>query len=235
MNEVDIRFETEEVEGAVAVGSYLIDAAKRVGVDIGCDRLGLSDACAMMVKEGADLLTEPTKAEHEVLGKERLRGGERLGCQAKLNAPGSMLVKTTEPLIPDVTIEEQFEKKFAELPLEEKVSQLLRLETMTFGDTFSFLLNSPYKVFGKVMDVMADFGLTMDKESKEAVKPDEHTATNGDNKDTKAESKTDADETPLVEQDNDIPDANEVVEADYEVEDKDENEVENKEEATADK
>lgn len=220
MNEVDIRFETEEVEGAVAVGSYLIDAAKRVGVDVGCDRLGLTDACAMMIKEGADLLTEPTKAEHEVLREERLRGGERLACQTKLNAPGSMLVKTTEPIVPEKTIEEQFEKKFAELPLQEKIAQLLRLESMTFGETFSFVLNSPQKIVGKVMDVMAQFGLSMDKEAKEAVTPDEHTEKNGDNPE-KAEDKTDSDETPLVDNDESIPDADEVVEADYSVENND--------------
>lgn len=229
MNEVDIRFETEEVEGAVAVGSYLIDAAKRVGVDIGCDRLGLTDACAMMIKEGADLLTEATKAEHEVLGEERLRGGERLGCQAKLSASGSMLVKTTEPIVPEKTIEEQFEKKFAELPLEEKVSQLLRLETMAFGETFSFILNSPYKVVGKVMDVMAGFGLTMDKESKEAVRPDEHAEKNGDNK----KAQTETDETPLVDQDDSVPDADEVVEADYDAKNNDESENEVSEENNA--
>ncbi len=223
MNEVDIKFEKEEVEGAVAVGTYLIDAAKRVGVDIGCDRLGLTDACAMMIKEGADLLTEPTKAEHEVLGEERLKGGERLGCQTKLNAPGSMLVKTTEPEIPEVTIEEQFEKKFAELPLEEKAAQLLRLETMAFGETFNFILNSPYKIVGKVMDVMAGFGLTMDKDSKDAVKPVEHAEKNGSENGAAAEPKPDG--TPLVDEDDAIPNADEVVEADYEIGENDDSEA----------
>lgn len=220
MNEVDIRFETEDVEGAVAVGSYLIDAAKRVGVDVGCDRLGLTDACAMMIKEGADLLTTPTKAEHDVLGEERLRGGERLSCQTKLVAAGSMLVKTTEPVVPEKTIEEQFEKKFAELPLEEKIAQLLRLESMTFGETFNFVLNSPNKIVGKFMDVLAQFGLSMDKEAKEAVRPDEHAEKNGDDPE-KVRDETDSDQTPLVNNDESIPNEDEVVEADYSIENDD--------------
>jgi hypothetical protein len=53
-------------------------------------------------------------------------------------------------------------REFEELPLEKKVANLLELEIITLSETFSFVLNSPWKIFGKVMDVMAEFGLKMD-------------------------------------------------------------------------
>lgn len=203
----------------VAMGSYLYDAAKRLGVDIPeCERRGETDLCAVVIQSGKNLLSEPTKAELETLGSDRFIKGERLACQAKVVAAGEIVIMAEKK---KQTAEEEekskerkkvedFRKEFDEMPLEKKIAALLELEAVALSETVSFVLNSPYHIVGKIMDVMAEFGLKMDKEEKEAKTPDEHKAkeekaeTNGDA--SKAEKKDDessagGDESPTGEAD----------------------------------
>ena len=67
MNEVEIRFERENLSGVIAAGSYLYDAAKRFGIGVECERAGESDLCAMQILQGRELLSDITKAEIEQL------------------------------------------------------------------------------------------------------------------------------------------------------------------------
>jgi ferredoxin len=190
--EAEIKFEPEGRTGVIAIGSYLYDAAKRLGIEVGeCERRGESDLCAVQIVSGKNLLSEPTKAELETLGSDRFIKGERLACQAKVVAAGEIVVmaekkkQTTEEEKKSEERKkvEDFRKEFDEMPLEKKIAALLELEAVALGETFSFIMNSPYHIFGKVMDVMAEFGLKMDKEQKDAKTPDEHKA-----KEEKAES-----------------------------------------------
>lgn len=181
MNETELKFERENRSGIAVQGSYLIDAARRLGIEVEaeCGRLGLCDSCAMTVTGGGGSLSAPTKAETEQLSAERRKNGERLACQAKIEKPGEIVIMTKEKKQEEQqpTAEEkseQYRKEFEELPLEKKIAELVRLEAIALGETFSFVLNSPFKVFDKVMDVMAEFGLKMDKEAKEATRPEEH-------------------------------------------------------------
>ena len=195
MNETEIKFEREELDGTVAVGTYLLDAARRLGVEVECDRLGLSDSCAMTVGKGGDLLTPLTKAELELLDETRRKNGERMACQAKIGAPGEISITTKEKIVEKEVTEdersEQYREEFEQLPLEKKVAALVKLEAVTLGETFSFILNSPNKIVGKVMDVMAEFGLKMDEEEKNATRPVEHQANgDGDGKQNGAANKT---------------------------------------------
>ena len=179
MSEIEIKFERENRDGIGVAQSYLIDAARRLGVEISCERLGLTDDCVVMIKQGNDLLSDPTKAEKEVLGDERLGKGERLACQVKLERNGEILVLTAEKKpddAPKAEDSEEYRKKFAELPLEKKIADLVRLEAMALSETFSFIFNSPSHIVGKIMDVMAEFGLKMESEAKDAITPDEHKA-----------------------------------------------------------
>lgn len=192
MSEIEIKFERENRDGIAVAQSYLIDAARRIGVEITCERLGLTDDCAVTIKSGGELLTEPTKAEKEVLGDERLKKGERLACQAKLEKAGEITVLTAEKKKEEKTEAEEAEeyrKKFAELPLEKKIADLVRLEAIALGETFNFILNSPSNIVSKVMDIMAEFGLKLDKEAKDAQTPDEHKAQENGNKPAEKEEK----------------------------------------------
>jgi ferredoxin len=182
MNEAELKFEREGRSGVAVVGSYLIDAARRVGIEVEdeCGRLGLCDTCAMTIKQGRDLLSAPTKAEMELLSDERRKNGERLSCQAKIEKSGEIVIMTKEKKKEEKPSAEEksenYRKEFEEMPLEKKIAELVRLEAIALGETFSFILNSPSKIVGKVMDVMAEFGIKLDEEAKNAKTPEEHKA-----------------------------------------------------------
>lgn len=186
MEEVDIKFEREEISGVAAAGTYLYDAAKRFGIEVECERTGETDACAMQILLGRELLSDLTKAEIEQLSAERRKNGERLACQAKIEKSGEVTVMTKEKVKeekePTEAKKEEFRKEFEDMPLEKKIASLLELEAIALGETLTFVMNSPYKAVEKVMDVLAEFGLKFEKEAKEATRPPEHKtedATNG--------------------------------------------------------
>lgn len=178
MEEVDIKFEREDLSGIVAAGTYLYDAARRFGIEVECDRTGASDDCAVQILLGRELLSDLTTAEIEQLSDERRKNGERLACQAKIEKSGEVTVMTKEKVQEEKATAEEtrenFRKEFEEMPLEKKIASLVELEAIALGETFSFILNSPYLIIGKVMDVMAEFGLKSEKEAKEATRPKEH-------------------------------------------------------------
>jgi ferredoxin len=186
--EAELKFERENTSGVAVVGAYLIDAARRLGVEIfdECGRLGLCDTCAVTVTSGAEFLTPPTKAEIELLSEERRENGERLSCQAKIAAEGEIVILTKEKVEQEPEdINETYRKEFAELPLDKKVANLVHLEAMTLSETFSFILNSPNKIVGAVIGVMAQLGLKIEDEEKKARRSEDHktddkTATNRD-------------------------------------------------------
>jgi ferredoxin len=180
MNEVEIKFERENLSGVIAPGSYLYDAAKRFGVDVECERRGESDACAMQILLGRELLSDLTKAEIEQLSAQRRKNGERLACQAKIEKPGELTVMTKEKKAEETPKSEEKKDKFREefdaLPLEKKIANLLRMEGAVLGETISYVINSPFKVFEKAVDVMAEFGINLENKAKEAKRPEEHHA-----------------------------------------------------------
>lgn len=196
MMEVELNFENQNRSGIVAVGSYLIDAANRLGVETECERRGESDLCAMKIKQGGELLSAPTAAEQAQLDEERLNAGERLSCQAKLEKAGEVVVMITqknEDNKPETEEEKakEYRKEFEEFPLEKKIASLVELELLTLSETFSFVLNSPYKIVEKAMDVMAEFGLKLEEKDKDAKRPKEHkTEENGKEPDTQSNKKS---------------------------------------------
>ena len=177
--EAELKFEKENTSGIAVVGSYLIDAAKRLGIEIhdDCGRLGLCDSCAVTVKSGAEFLSDPTKAELEQLSEDRRKQGERLSCQAKIAKEGEIVIMTHEKKDerPDEQRKhEEYRKEFEELPLEKKISRLMELEAVALSESLSYVMNAPYTIGGKVVDFLSDFGFKFEKEAKDAKKPDEH-------------------------------------------------------------
>ena len=181
MAEVELKFENQDIHGVVAVGTYLIDAARRMGVEVSteCERRGESDSCAMKITQGSELLSAPTAAEIKQLGEQRIEDGERLSCQTKLEKAGEIVIMITqknEENKPETDEDKakEYRKEFEEMPLEKKISSLVELEVIALSDTFSFIFNSPYAIAGKVMDVLAEFGLKLEDEDKKAKRPKEH-------------------------------------------------------------
>ncbi|MGI8469454.1 MAG: hypothetical protein ACR2N3_13475 [Pyrinomonadaceae bacterium] len=177
--ETEITFNPSGRNGLIAVGTYLLDAAKRLGVEMECEEHGgENEICVVKVTQGANLLSPLTKFELEYLNEKRRHHGNRVASQAKIEREGEIVIMVKEKKQPEASAEEkkakESRKEFEELPLEKKVAQLLELEFITLGETFSFVFNSPFKIVDKVMDVMAEFGLKMDRETKNAKRPDEH-------------------------------------------------------------
>ncbi len=179
MNAVIINFESKGLEGEVAVGSYLIDAAKRLGVRIegDCADPETGHDCVMRVGKGRTLLSPPTRIETQQLTSQARKKGDRLACQTKIDKPGEITIMSVKEKKEKPKAEEKsegYKKEFEALPLEKKIASLMELEAIALGETFSYVLNSPYKAVGKVMDVMAEFGFKLEREDQEAKRPDEH-------------------------------------------------------------
>ena len=182
MSDVVIRFENEDLEGIVPVGTYLSDAMKRFGIrpDEACDQAADEHICSVVIDRGIELLTGMTTIENEYFAIHGRKTNERLACQSKLERAGEVIVMTSkkkgaasEPEA-EADKSQQYKKEFEELPLEKKIADLVHLEAITLGETFSFVLNSPFKVFDKVLDVMAEFGFKKEEEAHAASRPAEH-------------------------------------------------------------
>lgn len=199
--EAELKFEKEKINGIAVVGSYLLDAARRLGIEIEaeCGRLGLCDSCAVKIDQGGECLSELTKAEMEQLSAERRNNGERLACQAKITKEGEIIIMTHEKKqdekSPEEQREEEFKKEFAALPLEKKIARLVELEAITLGETFAYVLNSPYTIGEKILDILAQFGLKVEAEAKKARQPEEHQEKNSSES---PEQKTDKPEKPPI-------------------------------------
>src|SRR2546423_6645759 len=76
---VNIKFEPAGITGVVAEGTYLWDAAKRIGLRLPaeCGGRGECDTCAVLIEKGTTLLSSLTNAERVRLSPERLAAGER--------------------------------------------------------------------------------------------------------------------------------------------------------------
>ena len=179
MSDVFIRFEREGLDGVVAVGSYLSDVFRRFGVrsDDECKRADGVHACEVTITEGADHLSDLTDAETEHFAVNGRRSNRRLACEAKIIEPGEVTIMTDEKKDAPKTEapkKDKFQEEFDALPLDKKITQLMRMEVVTLGETFSYVVNQPLRVIEKVGDVIADFGMKLEAEAKKAARPKEH-------------------------------------------------------------
>lgn len=182
---VNIKFEPEGQGGIVAEGSYLWDAAKRLGIRLPakCEGRGECDTCAVVVQEGATLLSSLTDAERVHLSQDRLAAGERLACQVKVERAGDLVLRAVPVTEREETPEEavkDFRKEFREMPLERKFATLFEFEAMTAYQTLNAISNIPSKVGEKVLDIMAGRGRRLSRREREAHRPAEHRRTSNE-------------------------------------------------------
>src|SRR4051812_13992615 len=176
---VDIKFQPEGLNGLVAEGTYIWDAAKRLGLRLPaeCDGRGECDTCAVVMEEGATLLSSLTEAERTRLSPERLAAGERLACQAKIEhggEGGGRPVSGTERAETTGETAKNLKKEFRDLPLQRKLSTLVELEAVTLFQTIETIIDVPFAIGDKVMDVMAGWGRTLDRRDHQLRRPAEH-------------------------------------------------------------
>jgi ferredoxin len=187
---VNIRFEPEGRDGIVAEGTYLWDAAKRLGVSLPaeCQGRGECDTCAVIVEQGATLLSSLTEAERVRLSPERLAAGERLACQTKVMQGGELVLRpvpvTERAETSDETVKD-LRKEFRELPLQRKLSTLAELEVVTMVQSLGALIEVPFTIGEKLMGVVANWGRSLNERDRRAHRPPEHVG--GDAKQADAE------------------------------------------------
>lgn len=207
MPDTEVKFKREGLEGVVAVGSYLIDIAKRFGVrfDDVCVLEKNEHFCAVVVQSGSELLSGETKAEKDYFLSNPRKTHERLACQVKIEKSGEIEIMTREKAKDEASEKavednsEQYRKVFEEMPLEKKIANLVQLETIALGETVSFIMNSPFKIADMMMGVMAEFGFKKEEQQKTAVRPDEHKSDTGSKASSKKKNKPEKSENSVTE------------------------------------
>ena len=178
---VNVKFEPEGQSGLIAEGTYLWDAAKRLGVRLPaeCEGRGECDTCAVVVEEGATLLSSLTTAERQRLSPERLAAGERLACQTKVERGGDLVLRPVPVTEREETAEEtasDLRRDFREMPLEKKLATLVELEAIAAYQTLNFIANIPSVIFEKGLDMLAGRGRALSERERAARRPAEHRA-----------------------------------------------------------
>lgn len=155
---VSITFEPSGITGLVAEGTYLIDAARRMGATLGAGCTvgkGECPSCVVSVKTGSELLSTPSAAEEKQLGVEHLDQSYRLACQTKLENHGEVVVMVSA-VAPrrsaDVDDEAELRKKFGSLPLSKKLATLVQLEAITMSEAFDSAIEKPLAFGAKTFD-----------------------------------------------------------------------------------
>lgn len=155
---VSITFEPSGISGVVAQGTYLIDAARRMGAPLGTGCTagkGECPACLISVKSGVEVLSPPSLAEETQLGNENLDQSLRLACQVKLENKGDVVVMVatrpeSRPTASDSAAELQ--KKFGALPLRQKLATLVQLEAITASETLDAAIEKPLALGSRAFD-----------------------------------------------------------------------------------
>lgn len=178
---VNVEFVPEGLQGTVAEGTYLWDAAKRLGLRLPaeCEGRGECDTCACIVREGATLLSGLTQAERTRLSPERLAAGERLACQAKVERAGDLRLEPVPVTVRQETVEEtkqDLRAEFREMPLQQKLATLVELEAIAATQTFKAIADVPLSYFEKGIDLVVNFGRQRARRERLSRRPAEHVA-----------------------------------------------------------
>jgi len=91
---IELRGRTVTRRVIPVIGATILELAERNRVDWSSNcRRGICARCRCRVEEGMEYLTKPNSKEIDRLEPEELEQGYRLGCQAKLESAGKVVVK----------------------------------------------------------------------------------------------------------------------------------------------
>lgn len=96
---VTVRFVDQNLECEVEAGASILDAARKAGAPEGdaCGGVCACSTCHIYVEQGADLLSEATEEEEDILDKAfDVRLTSRLGCQARVRSQGQLHIRISE-------------------------------------------------------------------------------------------------------------------------------------------
>lgn len=94
-----VRFADQNVEVEVPLGASLLKAAQQSNAPEGsaCGGVCACSTCHVYVDQGAELLSEPGEDEEDILDKAfDVRMNSRLGCQAKLERDGLVVLRISK-------------------------------------------------------------------------------------------------------------------------------------------
>ena len=172
-----ITFQPSGISGLVAEGTYLIAAARRMGVPLGsgCTGSGECPDCQVLVTVGIDLLSPPTTAENNVLGI--LAGAHRLACQVMIERTGELVVTTASPKDKSNTDSNQpsdLRKQFSELSLDKKIAMLLQFEAVTMSEALDAAMEKPLALGTRALDAIARRAKAARAQERQKKQPPEH-------------------------------------------------------------
>ena len=97
-----LTFRDPHIELEVPVGTTLLDAATMAGAPMGthCGGVGACASCHVRIEHGEELLSSPSEVEEDGLDSVfDVRPSSRLGCQARIESAGDIVVRITEESI----------------------------------------------------------------------------------------------------------------------------------------
>jgi len=175
-----ITFEPSGISGLVAQGTYLIDAARRMGAPVGASCTagkGECPNCVISIKSGADQLSMPTNMEGKVLGEGGLADSLRLACQTKIEGHGDIVLMVTthrsQNAGPSVDLSSEIAKKFGELSLNQKIVALLKFEAITMSEAWDTALQKPLAIGSRAFDSIVSRARAAQANAKANAKPKE--------------------------------------------------------------
>jgi len=98
-----------------------------------------------------------------------------VACGAQIIKPGEVANMTEgqrESKKKEAPKKDKFQEEFREMPLEEKIKVLLRMEAVTLQETFSYGLHESMKAADRLGEVLADFAKKVEAEFKKATHHD---------------------------------------------------------------
>jgi ferredoxin, 2Fe-2S len=94
-----VRFADQGVETDIGEGQSILDAARKAHAPEGdaCGGVCACSTCHVYVEQGGELLSPASENEEDILDKAfDVRINSRLGCQAKVLRPGTIVVRISQ-------------------------------------------------------------------------------------------------------------------------------------------
>ena len=176
---VYIRFEPAGLMGVVPEGTYLIDAARRMGVSLptACQG-GECTGCLVAITQGQSLLSTPTESEKTNLGYQGQATDQRLACQTMIVTSGEVLVRVMPAKEVGKTTAAEETNSPKELPLE-TLSTVVQSEVLKVMGAIDAARDKSLSIAEKIFDRFESKQRLKRKQKLEMKRPPEHRHSKG--------------------------------------------------------
>ncbi|SRR6266542_5481707 len=152
---VEITFQPSGISGLVAEGSYLSQAASRMGIKISgtCSGTAECESCVISILEGHSVLSTPTEHELRMLGQHGSVKDHRLACQTIIERSGQLVIE----IMPERKQNQEAEMRnaFKQLPFDKKLLTLVQLEALAMSEAYDTVVDKALSLGGKVFNFIS--------------------------------------------------------------------------------